>query len=212
MAATVEAIVNQAMMAAGHTRRVADMYDGSEEAKVAVELYGQARDSLLDLRDWSFSRQVAPLTLLKGPPPAGGYSPGQPWIPGLYPEPGFLYEYAYPSDALDIRNISGYPGNMPDLDPVPREWRVDNDLTPNIVDGVPTGPPAKVIFSNQTSAIATYRARVINPSQFDTGFTEALVALLAKKFAVAFNENINVVQAKEANAIGTAETESSLRG
>lgn len=211
MASTVEAIVNQAMMAAGHTRRVADMYDGSEEAKVAIELYGQARDELLDLRDWSFSSQQTMLTLLKGPPPAGGYSPAQP-ISNLYPLQGFLYEYAYPSDCLDVRNISGQPGPMPDLDPVPKEWRVVNDLLPNIVDGVATGPPAKVILSNETSAILTYRARVMNPSLYDTGFTASLVASLAKKFAVAFNENINLVQQKDASAIGTAETESSLRG
>lgn len=211
MASTVEQLCNQALMAAGHTRRISDMLEGSEEAKVALELYGQVRDSLLDLRDWSFSRQEAPLVLLKGPPPAGGYSPSQPWS-NLYPAPSFLYEYAYPSDALDIRNISGYPGNMPDLDPVPKEWRVDNDLLPNVVMGVATGPAAKVILSNQTSAIATYRARVTNPSLFDTGFTESLVAKLSERFAVAFGESINVEQARRANAIGTAEVESSLRG
>lgn len=213
MANTVEAIVNQALMLARRTRRIADINEGSEEAKVALELYSQCRDSLLDLRDWSFSRQVAPLVLLKGPPPPGGYSPAQPWS-NIYPEPGFLYEYAYPSDCLDVRNISGYPGNMPDLDPVPKEWRVDNDLTPNVSGSPPvaSGPAAKVIFSNQTSAIITYRARVVNPSQFDTGFTEALVAKLAEQFTVAFGENISVEQAERAKAIGTAETESSLRG
>lgn len=211
MASTVEQIVNQALMMARRTRRIADIFEGSEEARIALELYGQSRDELLDLRDWSFSRQVAPLTLLKGPPPAGGYSPGQPWS-NIYPEPGFLYEYAYPSDALDIRNISGYPGSMPDLDPVPKEWRVDNDLLPNVVAGVATGPPAKVILSNQTSAIATYRARVTNPSQFDTGFTAALVAKLAEKFSIAFGESANIEQIKRANAIGTAEVESSIRG
>lgn len=211
MASTVEQLVNQGLMAAGLTRRVANIFDGSEEAKVALEEYGQARDELLDLKDWSFSRQVAALTLLKGPPPNGGYSPSQPWS-NLYPYPGFLYEYAYPSDCLDLRAIMPYPGPMPDLDPVPQLWRVDNDLLPSIVDGVATGPAQKVIYANATDAIAVYRARVVNPSQFDTGFVSALVASLGKKFAVAFGENINVEQARQANAIGTAQTESSLRG
>ncbi len=211
MASTVEQICNQSLMLARRTRRIADLQDGSEESKVALELYSQARDSLLDLRDWSFSRQVAPLVLLKGPPPAGGYSPGQPWS-NLYPYPGFLYEYAYPSDCLDVRNIQPYPGPMPDLDPVPQLWRVDNDLLPNIVMGVATGPPAKVIYCNTTSAIITYRARVTNPSQYDTGFVEALVAKLAEQFSVAFGENINVEQSARAKAMGTAEIESSLRG
>ena len=38
----------------------------------AIEVYGQARDELITLKEWSFSRRTAPLTLLKGPPPPGG--------------------------------------------------------------------------------------------------------------------------------------------
>ena len=213
MASNVESIVNQALMEARRTRRVADIFEGTQEAIIALELYGQTRDTLLDAKDWAFSRQVAPLTLLKGPPPDGGFNFAQPWS-NLYAYPGFLYEYAYPSDCLDLRAIIAPPGPMPDLDPVPALWRVDNDLTP-IVSGTPpvaSGPAAKVIYCNTTNAMAVYRARVTDPTQFDTGFTASLVSALARKFAAAFGETVTSEQQAAEQAQQTAELESSLRG
>lgn len=213
MATSVEQLVNQGLMAARCTRRIADIYEGSEEAKVAIELYGQARDELLDSKDWSFSRRTAPLTLLKGPPPDGGYTIGQPWS-NLYPAPGFLYEYAYPSDCMDLRAVIPMPGLMPDLDPLPAVWRVDNDPTP-VVSGEPpaaSGPEAKVIFCDVTNAMAVYRSRVTNPAIFDPGFTAALVALLGERFAVAFGEDIAIQREGQVEAAATAQTESDIRG
>ena len=211
MANDVEAIINQALRAGGVPMRVEAIYEGSDAAKTALELYGQARDSLLDAKDWSFNRHTAALSLLKGPPPNGGYNFAQPWS-NLYPAPGFLYEYSYPGDAVDIRSIYPYPGLMPDMDPVPAVWRVDNDATPNIVNGVATGPEAKVIYCNVTNAIASYRSRVTNPLLFDPGFTDALVALLGKRFAVAFGASVDVQKEDMAEAIATIQTQSDVRG
>lgn len=211
--ADVVDLVNQGLRAAGLPLRINDIYEGSDAARVALELYGQARDELLDLKDWSFSRRVAPLKLLKGPPPAGGYYPAQPWS-NIYPYPGFLYEYAYPSDCLDVRAIVPPPGMMPDLDPVPALWRVDNDATP-IVSGTPpvaSGPPAKVIYCNVTSALIVYRAQITDPASFDTGFIAALVASLGKKFAKAFGADVNTDREDSAQAMGTAQVASSVRG
>ena len=213
MADAVEDIINQALRAGSVPMRVEEMYEGSDASRVALELYGQSRDELLDLRDWSFSRRVTPLTLLKGPPPPGGYTPASPWS-NIYPYPGFLYEYAYPADCLDVRAILPGPGAMPDLDPVPALWRVDNDATPN-VSGTPpvaSGPAAKVIYANATNAIVVYRAQITNPASFDTGFIAALVAALGKKFAKAFGVDINAVKEDTAESVGTAELASSLRG
>lgn len=211
MANSVEDIVNQALRAAGLPLRVQSIYEGSDGARAALELYGQCRDELLDLKDWSFNRETAPLTLLKGPPPAGGYNFAQPWS-NLYPAPGFLYEYSYPPNAVDLRAIIPQPGPMPDLDPRPAVWRVDNDQTPNIVDGVAVGPEAKVIYCNVTNALAVSRSRVTNPAIFDPGFTAALVALLGKRFAVAFGASVEVAKEDTAEAIGTANAQSDVRG
>lgn len=210
-----ENIINQALVLARRERLIGDIYEGSEQASIALELYGQARDELLDLHDWSFSREVNPLTLLKGPPPNGGYNFAQPWS-NIYPYPGFLFEYAYPTDCLDIRAIVAQPGPMPDLDPLPQLWRIDNDLTP-ILTGTPpnataAGPPAKVIYCNAQNALAVYRARITNPASFDTGFVAALVASLAKKFGEAFALDAASRREDMAEAADVAEFASSIRG
>ena len=211
MANSIEDIVNQGFRAGGVPLRIEEMLEGSDGARVALELYSQARDELLDLKDWSFNRQTAPLTLLKGPPPAGGYSFAQPWS-NLYPAPGFLYEYSYPVQAVDLRSILQQPGPMPDLDPLPAVWRVDNDATPNIVNGVAVGPEAKVIYCNVTNALAVYRSRVTNPAIFDPGFTAALVALLGKRFAVAFGAGVDVAKEGAEEAVAIANAQSDVRG
>lgn len=211
MANSVEDIWNMAFRAAGLPIRVNEAFEGSDGARVALELYPQARDSLLDLTDWSFNRHTAALTLLKGPPPAGGYNYANPWS-NLYPAPDFLYEYAYPLDMVDLRSIIQQPGPMPDLDPRPAVWRVDNDATPNIVDGVAVGPEAKVIYCNTTNAIAIYRSRVTDPKLFDPGYTDALVALLGKRFAVAFGAGVDVQREDAGEALAIARAQSDVRG
>lgn len=211
MAVSVEDIVNQAFRAGGVPLRIENIYEGSDGARTALELYGQARDELLDLKDWSFNRETAPLVLLKGPPPAGGYNFSQPWS-SVYPAPGWLYEYAYPIPAIDLRAIIWPPSGMPDLDPVPVLWRVDNDPVPNIVDGIPTGPEAKVIYCNVTDAIAIFRSKVTSPLIFDPGFTAALVSLLGKRFAVAFGASVDVAREDMSEAVATANAQSDVRG
>ncbi len=326
MASNIESVINQALMAAGVTRRIADVYEGSDAAKIAIELFGQARDELIRLTDWSFSRRVASLTLLKGPPPDGGYNADQPWTES-YPLPGFLYEYTYPSDCLDLRAIIAPPGPMPDLDPVPALWRIDNDATPIVSPGtaatgsftfsvnpsngdtvtlngvlvtfvsgaavgsqvqivgtcfgtitaleqfltantadallvasylavgpgpdvagldvtyrtvgtagnaytlaasaatpsgahltggingpIYSGPAAKVILCNMTNALAVYRARVTDPATWEPGFTAALVASLGKKFAAAFDQDMNLIKGASAEALGTTRAMADVRG
>jgi len=214
MANSVEDLVNQGFRAAGLPLRLNDIYEGSDGAKVALELYGQARDELLDAEDWSFNRHTAPLTLLKGPPPPGGYSYAQPWS-NLYPAPEWLYEYSYPGDCVDLRAIERPPiGPMPDVDPIPQVWRVDNDSTPNVSGDPPvaSGPEAKVIYCNVTDAMAIYRSRVTNPAIFDPGFTAALVALLGKRFATAFGADVNTQRELAGEAVATINTQSDVRG
>lgn len=212
MVDSVEDICNMGLRAAGLPLRIEDIYAGDDASKVALELYGQARDSLLDAEDWSFNRHTAPLTLLKGPPPNGGYNYAQPWS-NIYPAPGWLYEYQYPSDAVDLRAIIAPPmGMMPDLDPIPEVWRVDNDSTPNVVNGVAVGPAAKVIYSNRTNALGVYRSRVTNPALFDPGFIDALVALLGKRLAAAFGYEVNQQREMAGEAVATINTQSDVRG
>jgi len=213
MSATVEDIINLALDETGYPHHIADIYEGSPAARVGLEIYGQTRDELLRARDWSFSRRAVSLSLLKGPPPAGGYNPVQPWS-AINPYPGFLYEYSYPSDCLDLRAIVGAPGPMPDLDPLPAEWRVDNDPLP-IVTGTPPvagGPAAKVILCNTTNAMAIYRARVTDMTTWEPLFTQTLVDALAVKFRKAFGMELNAEREAVAESAGAAQGAAGVRG
>lgn len=204
-------ILNQGLRAGGVSLRISDIYEGSEAAKVALEIYGQARDELIVAKEWSFSRRTVALTKLKGPPPPGGYNPTQPWNT-TYPNPPFLYSYGYPADCLDLRSIIQAPYLLPDLDPVPAVFRVDNDALPNVANGTASGPPAKVILCNLPNAVAVYRAQVTDPDEWDPGFTSALVASLGRKFAKAFGTDPTTNQQNTAEAVATAQTASEVRG
>ena len=183
MASSVEQIVNEALIAIGYRKRIGDINEGSEASIAALELYGQTRDEILRAQDWPFARAAGvALTLLKGPPPPGGYNPGQPWS-NIYPSPPWLYEYAYPSDCLDLLALRGPPRMLPVLDPKPQVWRIDNDLNP-LVSGNPpvaSGPAQKVILAHVKGALATYRRQVTNPLLFEPGFTATLIEALGKK-------------------------------
>lgn len=211
--ADVVGIINQGLRDGGVPFRVNDVYEGSEAARTALEVYQQTRDEILRLNDYSFSRRVLALTLLKGPPPPGGYTPQNPWS-ALYPAPGFLYEYAYPGDCLDLRAILAQPFGMPDLDPRPEEWQVQSDPTP-IVSGTPpaaSGPAAKVILCQVNNAIATYRARVTDPNEWDAGFTAAVIAELGDKFATAFGVNPSAAKERKTEAIVARQVGDDVRG
>lgn len=183
-----EDVVNAALIEAGQTRRIADIYEGGLAA-VALQIYGQTRDELLRSRDWPFNRRTAALALLKGPPPPGGYNPNQPWT-SAFPPRGWLYEYAFPADCLKLGGLFPAPGLMFELDPHPALFRIDNDNA--------FVPAQKVVLANLPSALAVYRAQVTDPATWEAGFAETLVKALAAKLAKALLQGqIAAATAKE---------------
>lgn len=192
-------IVNQALREVGWQRPIAEFYEGSRAARVALDIFGQTRDELLDAGEWPFARRAnVALTLLKGPPPPGGYDPGTPWN-NTYPPPGWLYEYLYPDDMLELRAILPSPGAMWDLNPQPQLWRVDNDNS--LVDnaGQPTAQK-KVILCNVAGALATYSAQITDPNLWEPGFIATLVKALKAKFALALQSGNALDLAKTAES------------
>lgn len=169
-----EDVINAALVEVGGQRPIAWIYEGSPPARAALKIYGQTRDALLRARAWPFARRVLPLTLLKGPPPAGGYTIAQPWTK-TYPPPGWLYEYAYPADCLLLGAVLPGPGMMFDLDPQPVPFRVDNDSA--------NSPPSKVILTNAANAVAVYTGQITDPATWEPGFAEALIKALAAKLS-----------------------------
>lgn len=182
MPLSVESIVNQALVEIGYPGRIVDLYDGSPAAVAAIEIYSQTRDEIFDAGDWPLARRAnIPLTLLKGPPPPGGYTPDMLWN-AQYPPPGWLYAYAYPADMIELKAILPAPGAMFDLDPQPCVWRVDNDNSLIDRDGNSTGQ-TKVILTNAPNALAVYIGQVLDPNLWEPGFISTLIRRLGEKLA-----------------------------
>lgn len=165
-----EDVINAALRSAGYPRPIAEIYEGSRASRVAVEVYGPARDALLQSQDWDFAFRDAQLVATVGGSLRGG----------------FLYEYNYPSDALRIRQVHG--GSVATNDPQPVRFLVANDFTLN--------PPAKVIYTNQATAQAAYVGQITDPTTWNPGFTQAFVALLAKIFSFALQDSADLARTR----------------
>jgi len=105
-------------------------------------------------------------------------------VTGNTPPPQWAFEYTYPADGLEIRQVM--PTTIVDAnDPVPVNWTVGNVLV--------TSTPTKVIWTNQASALCVYSNQP-PPSIWDAGFTEAVVRLLASEMAMAIPGRPDVSQ------------------
>ncbi len=169
---TPAAIINYALSRIGSKQRIGSLLDGSDAAKVALDVYGQVRDDKMRVGDWGFARGDVTLTLHKSAPAGGFYAPGT-WNDTDYPPLPWLYSYLYPSDCLKVRAIKSPLLFVPDFDPQPLVFD-----TPN----VPTDddPPSsiKVIVCNISGAVLTYTKRVTDPTLWEASFTEAFTAAL----------------------------------
>lgn len=199
MATSVVDLGNQALVELGYPKLIEQIFEGSKASRAVLEIYRQTRDELLDAHDWPFARRSVALALLKGPPPPGGYSPGAPWTTA-YPKPGWLYEYTYPDDCLNLGAIISPPMAMFDLDPQPSVWRIDNDNA--------YAPPEKVILTNTKNAMGVYIAQVVDISSWEPGFVSVLVKALKAKLAVMLGGNLDTEKtaiSETAMAIRTAD-------
>lgn len=161
MAYSVENMVNMALDAIGYPRHIADIYEGSPAARVALEIYGQTRDELLQFGEWPFALREVSLTAV------AAQTPPSPW--------GF--EYVYPTDCLRVLYVRPGPltGGVRSTDPQPVLFRVWNDQRPS--------PPVEAILSDQSAAVLMYVGRVTDPATWQPNFVKALVDALAQKFS-----------------------------
>jgi len=182
---TPEDVVNVALRRLGARARVENMMDGSDQAKAALDLYGQTRDELMRQQDWGFAERTAYLSLLKTAPTVGGvptYVLPTSWNPATNPPPPWIYEYAYPSDCLKVRTLKVVSGTLPNFDPQPNIYEIANDSN--------YSPPRKVILTNTGDAMCVYTGRVTDPATWEADFTEAVAASIARRLAV-FVKDLN---------------------
>jgi hypothetical protein len=193
-----EDVCNESLRALGSKMSIGDIFEGSPQSRACLEIYGQTRDECLRSGEWSFAYGDALLTLLKGPAPNGGYYPSLPWS-SIYPLPGWVYEYAYPADCVEVRDVIKQPARMPVLDPKPVLWRVNNDPVPVLSGPYPafnpttfswsapfptaSGPPQKVILCNAANPLAIYTRRVTNPLLWEADFVQTLIDAIAAKLS-----------------------------
>jgi hypothetical protein len=192
-------LVNVALRRIGYRLRVGNLYDGSEAANLALDIYGQTRDELMRQNDFGFAERSAALTLLKSAP-AQGYIPPTVWD-STYPPLPWAYEYAYPGDCLKVRSIIAAPLFLFNPDPTPNLFEIANDTA--------NGTVQRVILANVPSAIAIYTGRVTDPASWDVDFTEAFAAALGERL-VPLLGNLNAIQvmkADEMQTLATAERE-----
>ena len=71
-------VVNLSLVRIGYKERVSWLYDGSNAARAALDIYGQTRDALLRDGDWPFAMRSAVGVLLKQAPDA--YVPPTAWV------------------------------------------------------------------------------------------------------------------------------------
>lgn len=163
-----EDIINAALRECGYPTPIAEIYEGSRAANVAVEVYGTARDFLLQQHDWDFATGETLLT-----PTVGG---------ALIL--GFAYEYNYPPDALRIRAV--HVGIPVVNDPQPVRWLPGNDFVLG----------TRVIYATVAGALAVYVKQITDPAKWNAGFTRAFVGLLSRIFASALRDEINLVRTR----------------
>lgn len=178
-----EDVLNASLTQIGYKKRIANIYDGSDAANLALNIYSQTVDEQLRAFPWGFSERNVTLTLQKTAP-VGGYLPPSAWSTAYPPMP-WIYQYALPDNYLYVRSLRQGYGIIPDYAPVAINWRIYNDNS--------FTPPQTVILTNLASAVLVYTAQVHAPLQWEPLFTEGLIAALAKRLSAAL-ANLNEQQ------------------
>jgi hypothetical protein len=143
-------------------------FDNSTAGLALQKLYAPAVATVGRQWGWDLARSLVALTLTGNVAPLG-----------------WAFEYAYPGSGIEVWQLQ--PGAISDANnPLPVNWNVGNNLV--------SGTQAKVIWSNQTGAIATYNN---NPSEatWDPLFREAVVRLLASELTMALFGRPDTAQA-----------------
>ncbi len=164
-------VVNVALRRIGYKLHVANLFDGSKAADQVLDIYAQTRDAIMRDGEWPFAERTMSMQLLKQAP-AGGYIPPNVWTTANPPLP-WLFEYAYPTDCLNVRSVKPVPLFIPEFDPQPCVYGIANDNALN--------PPAKVILCNVASAVLTYTGQVTDPATWEPDFIEEFAGALGRR-------------------------------
>ncbi len=201
-------VMNQALRSIMWAEMVGDPEEGTYQAQVCLQFYGQCRQQLLRAAHWNFARKEVPMLLLADrtgqTPDVGSIVPG-----------GWVYEYGYPQDCVKARfvpmnrnqaivpveNIQ-IPTTIPLVDNVASAspFGAGRIQPARFIEDVDTNYPVdlgqvnwdtpgvspqgrKVILTNVRDAHLVYTMDMLYPSMWDALFRSALVAYLAAEIA-----------------------------
>lgn len=187
MASAVD-ICNEALLEVGARTSINAFTDGSPAAFACQTYYDQMRKLLLRTAPWNFCRAQGDLSLLLSL--TNGDAVPVPWS----------YEYLYPPDCVKFRYMIGRPistvttgipvtGDIifPSAFGASRRQRFlvgqDRDSSNNT---------RKVILTQACQAVGVWNRDETNVDLFDSGFHEALVALLCYKFVIPLSGNVGM--------------------
>lgn len=154
---SVTEIVNQALDRVGYPQTIGDIREGTKQARLALEIYGQTRDQLLRQSDWGFAEKIAAAAL-------SGQAAPAPWS----------IEYAYPADCIRLRNLFNASYLADKNNPLPMLYTVASDTV-----------AGKVILCDAAGATLVYTAQIVNPAKWEPLFVENLVLALGERLAPA---------------------------
>jgi hypothetical protein len=195
-------VINLALSRIGVSDRVGSIYEGSKQAKAAIDIYSQTRDEMLRAVDYGFAEQNVSLTMLKQAPP-GGYFPPNLWDGTLNPPPPWVYAYTYPDTCLKVRSIKAIPLFVMNFDPHPNVFTIENDNY--------YVPSRKVILCNVPNAMAVITGQVTDPRLWEVDFTEAFAAELGRRLAPVL-ANLDVAKFAAADAAQATATADAREG
>lgn len=162
MAASIQSpadVLNVALRQIGYRMRVGSLFDGSEAASQALDIYAQTRDAVLRSANWSFAEKIA-AGVLTAP-----QTPPQPW----------LFEYTYPTDCMRLRNVFNATYLADQNNPLPVRYTV-------------AGPDnAKVVWTRVAGPTFVYTRQVTDPTRWEPLFVETLATQLGERLAAVLN-------------------------
>lgn len=194
MVASVQSICNRSLLSVGARSNISNLTEGSTESDACSVLFVPTFESLARTAPWGCLRAQVTLTLIAAaagtPENVDGTSP-------LPPSP-WLYQYAYPSDCLQIRYlVPSFPN--PSTGSAPLTTASLLALTVVGIGQIPfavayatdnSNNPIETILTNQTQAQAVYTVNQSNPVIWDSLFQSAMVASLAAYLVPALSLDI----------------------
>ena len=149
-------IANVALSKLGHTSRIADLSEGSEEARMVNDVWDYLREQALSYHEWRFARKRVTLATIG--------TPGEAWG----------YRYALPTDCMLPIIIED---NEKDREPDEKiEWE-------QIVD-TSTGSPVPAIDCDELAAELVYIYSHDTVAYWPPHFVNAFVWTLAAELAM----------------------------